>query len=123
MFYIAFAIKKFSFCMHFLNAFWHGNKTFPESISCNEIAVLPVVFHLQYSKYKGVKICFYSCRYKNQYFSLVFHSCRLCSTRVALVAPSCCSCSTCVVPLSHSRCSRLTRFALVSLVSGTRLVN
>ena len=123
LFDIAFAIKSLVFVVHFLNAFWHGNETFPKSSSYNEIVVLPVVFNLPYSKYKGVKICFYSCLYQNQYFSLVSHSCRLCSTRVALVAHSCCSCSTCVVPVSHSRCSHLTRFALVSLVSGTRVVN
>ena len=46
---IAFSIKKFSFVVHFLNAFWHGNETFPKGSSKNEIAPLHVVFHLRYS--------------------------------------------------------------------------
>ena len=54
-----------------------------------EIVPLLVVFHLPYGKYKGVKICFYSCRYQIQTFSLVSHLCRSCSTRVALVSHSC----------------------------------
>ena len=33
LFDIAFAIKKFSFLMTFLNAFWHGNETFPRGSS------------------------------------------------------------------------------------------
>ena len=83
-----------------------------------EIVSLLVVFHLPYSKYKGVKICFYSC-YENQTFSLVWHSCRSfkhsCRTRVALVSlvcDSCCQCRT-----------RVTIMSLVSLVSGTLVVN
>ena len=79
------------FVVHFLNAFWHGNETIPKVSSQNETVRLVVVFHLPYSKYKGVKISFYSCRYRHQNFSLVSHSCRSCSTRVALVLQSCCS--------------------------------
>ena len=89
--------------VHFLNAFWHGKEAFPKSNSQNEIISLLIVFHLPYSKYKGVKICFYSCRYQNQNFSLVSHWCR--------------SYSSCVVLVSHSCRSCLTRVALVSLVS------
>ena len=92
-------LKSSVFVGHFSNAFWHGNEAFPKGSSQNEIVPLLVVFHLPYSKYKGVKICFYSCRYQNQNFSLVSHSCR----SLALVSHSCCSC--------------LTRVALVSLVS------
>ena len=73
------------FVVHFSNAFWHGNKAFPKGSSQNEIVPLLVIFHLPYSKYRNVKICFYSCSYQNQNF--------------------------------------FTRVALVSLVSGTRVVN
>ena len=83
LFEIAFSIKRFSFCGALLNAYWHGNETFPKGSSYNEIVPLLVVFHLPYSKYNVVKICFYLCRYQNQNFSLVSHSCRSCSTRVA----------------------------------------
>ena len=94
-----FTLKSLVSVVHCLNAFWHGNETFPKGSSQNEIVPLLVVFHLPYSKYKGVKICFYPCRYQNQNFSLVLHSCRSCSTRVALVSflqHSCRSCLTCV---------------------------
>ena len=64
-----------------------------------EIVPLLVVLHLPYSKYKGVKICFYSSRYQNQNFPLVQHSCRN-SSRI-----------------------RVARVALVSLVPGTPVVN
>ena len=30
LFDIAFAIKSLVFVVHFLNAFWHGNETFPK---------------------------------------------------------------------------------------------
>ena len=77
------SLKSLVFVVHFLNAFWHRNKAFPKGSSQNEIVPLLVVFHLPHRKYKGVKICFYSCRYQNQFFSLVPHSCctRVCWTR------------------------------------------
>ena len=65
-----------------------------------EIVPLLVVFHLPYSKYKVVKICFYSCRYQNQTFSLVSHSRRSCSTCIALVSFLQHSCRTRVVCVS-----------------------
>ena len=102
-------LKSSVFVVHFLNAFWHGNETFPTGSSQNEIFPLLVVFHLLYSKYQGVKICFYQCRYQNQKFSLVSHSCRSCSTCVALMSHSCRQCRT--------------RVAFVSLVFGTLVVN
>ena len=114
------------FVVHFSNAFWHMNKAFPKVSSQNEIVPLLVIFHLPYSKHRDVKICFYSCRYQNQNFSLVSHSCRLCSTRVALVSHSCYSCITrvaLVLIVSHSCLIRVDRVALVSFVSGTRVVN
>ena len=106
------SLKSLLFVVHFLNAFWHENKTFPKGSSQNEIIPPLLVFHLPYSKYKVVKISFYSCHYQNQNFSLVSHSCRSCSTRVALVSlvsHSCCICVTCVL--------------LVALVSGTCVVH
>ena len=70
-------LKRSVFVVHFSNAFQHGNEAFPEVSFQNEIVSLLVIFHLPYSKYRSVKICFYSCR-----------SCR---TRVALVQHSCCT--------------------------------
>ena len=81
-----------------------------------EIVSLLVVFHLPYSKYKGVKICFYSCRYQNQKFFI----------RVALVSfvqHSGCTCVAFVLLVSLSCRIRVTSVAFVSLVSGTRVVN
>ena len=100
IFDIAF-IKKFVFVVHFLNAFWHGNKAFPKGSSQNEIVPSLKVFHFPYSKYKGVKMCFYSYRYQNQTFSLVSHSCRTC---VALVSHSCSKSRTRVARVLHSCC-------------------
>ena len=96
-------LKSSVFVVHFSNAFQHGNKAFPKVSSYSKIVPLLVIFDLPYSKYRGVKICFYLCRYQNQNFLLVSHSCRSCSTRVTLVSHSCYSC--------------LTRVALVLLVS------
>ena len=124
-----FPLKSLVFAVHFLNAFQHGEETFPKSSSQNEIVPLLIVFHLPYSKYKGVKICFYSCRYQNQNFSLVSHSCRSCRTCVALVSLVLHSCRTCVahislVPQSCRQCrTRIAFVSLVSLVSDTRAVN
>ena len=61
--------------VHFLNAFWHENETFPKGSSWNVIVSLLVVFLLPYSKYKGVKVCYYSCHYQSQNFSPVSLSC------------------------------------------------
>ena len=117
IFDIAFAIKKFSFCGGLPNAFWHGHEAFPQVSSQNEIVHLLLILQLPYSKYRGVKICFCSCRYENQNFSLVSHSCHSCSTHVTLVSHSCRLRRTCVALVSHSCCSCLTRVALVLLVS------
>ena len=103
-----FSLKSLVFVMHFLNTFWHGKQTFPKSRSQNEIVSLLIVFHFPYSKCKGVEIYFYLCRYKIK----IFHSCRTRVVRLALVWHSCRQCSTCVA-----------RVALVSLVSGIRVVN
>ena len=105
--------------MHFLNAFWHGNKTFPKGSFQNGIVPLLIVFLLPYSKYKGVKICFYQCRYQNQIFSLVLHcvsfvqhSCRTRVVRVELVSYLCHTCVACVslvLLVLHSCCIRAAR--------------
>ena len=121
-----FPLKSLVFVVHFLNAFWHGKETFPKSSSQNEIVPLVIVFHFSYSRYKGVKISFYSCRYQNQNFSLVSHLCRSCRARVALVSSVQHSCRTRVTRVSvmlHSCCQCRTRVALVWLVSGTCVVN
>ena len=100
-------LKSSVFVVYFSKAFWHGNKAFPKGSFCNEIVPLLVIFHLSHSKYRGVKICFYSCLYQNQSFSLVLHSCRSCSTRVSvvsLVSHSCRLCRTHVARVWHSSC-------------------
>ena len=109
-------LKSSVFVVHFSNAFWHGNEAFPKVSSQNEIVPLLVIFHLPYSKYRGVKICFHSCRYQNQNFSLVSHSCRSCSTRDALVSFLWHSCYTCVALMWYSCRSCRTRVARVELV-------
>ena len=100
-----FSLKSLVFVVHFLNVFWHGNEIFPKGSSQNEIFPLLVVFHLPYSKYNGVKICFYSCRYQNQNFPLVLHSCRQCCSRVAFVSL-----------MSHS-CSKLNQIITLRLMA------
>ena len=97
-------LKSLVFVVHFLNAFWHGNEAFPKGSSQNEIVPLLVIFHLPYSKYRGVKICFYQCHYQNQNCSLVSHSCRLCCNRVALVSFVQHSCRTRVTCVWRSCC-------------------
>ena len=109
--YIAFAIKKFSFC----GALFNGILAWKRAISKRqfiEIVPLLVVFHLPYSKYEGVKICFYSCRYQNQTFSLLSHTCSSCSTRVVLVSLVSQSCRQC-----------RTRVTFLWLVPGTSVAN
>ena len=103
-------LKSSVFVMQFSNVFWHGNKAFPKVSFQNEIVPLLVIFHLPYSKYRGAKICFYSCRYQN--FSLVSHSCRSCSTLVALVSFVQHSFRTCVALVSLCR-ARVVSVALV----------
>ena len=109
-------LKSSVFVVHFSNAFWYWNKTFPKVSSQNEIVPLFVIFHLPYSKYRGMKICFYLCRYQNQKFSLVSHSCDSCSTRVALVSfmyHSCCTRVTHVALVLHLCCNRVAPVSLV----------
>ena len=115
-------LKSLVFVMHFLNEFWHGKDTFPKSSSYNETVPLLIDFHLPYSKYKCVKICFYLCHYQNQNFSLVSHSCHSYSTRFALVLLVQHSCRTfvgLVLLVSHSCCTRVASVALVLLVSNS----
>ena len=77
---LAFSIIKFSFCGEFFKCILgHGNEAFPKGSSLKEIFPLRVIFHLLYSYYRDVKICFHSCRYQNQHFN----SCR---SHVVLVA-------------------------------------
>ena len=109
-----FPLKSLVFMVHLLNAFWHGKEIFPKSSSQNEIIPLLIVVHLPFSKYKVVKICFYSCRYKIKIFNscrtrvvrvaLVSHSCRQSSTRVAFVSHSCRSYLALVFQYSKSTC-------------------
>ena len=74
------------FVVHFSNVFWHGNEAFPKGSFQNKIVPLLVIFHLLCSQYRGAKMCFHSCRYQNQNFSLVSHSCRTLVVRVTLVS-------------------------------------
>ena len=104
-------LKSSVFEVHFSNAFWHRNKAFPKVSSQNEIVSLLVIFHLPYSNYRGVKVCFTRVVIKIK----IFHSCHtrvvcvapvshLCRTRVALVSHSCGSCRIRVVNQTRSFC-------------------
>ena len=76
----------------FSNAFWHGNESFLKRRAQNEIVPLLIIFYLVHSLYRGVKICFHSCRYQNQTFSFVSfvqHSCRTRVGRFSFVSHSC----------------------------------
>ena len=117
---------KVSFCGTLFKHILALKRDISERQFLHEIVPLLVVFHLQYSKYKGVKICFYPCHYQNPIFSLVLHSCRSCSTGVLLVSHSYYSCLTRVALVSlvlHLCCIRVVRVALESLVSDTHVVN
>ena len=116
-----FTLKSLVFVVHCLNAFWQGNETFPKGSSLNEIFPLLVVFHLPYSKYKGVKICFYSCLYENQNFSLVSHWCRSCSTRVALLSLVQHSCWIRVARAWHS-CCKLEQISFILKIQDLSLL-
>ena len=70
------------FAVHFSNAFWHGNKTFPKVSSLNEIVPVLVIVHLPHSKYRGVKTCFTRVVIKIK----IFHSCRTRVVSVTLVS-------------------------------------
>ena len=94
-------LQRSVFEVHFSNAFCHRNKAFPKGTQ-NEIVLLLVIFHQLYSKYKGAKIFFHSCRYQNQNFSFVSQSCRSCRTRVAFVSLLS---GTCVVKQTRSNFS------------------
>ena len=112
LFDIAFNIvftKKFIFLVHFLCVFWHGTETFPKGSSQYKIVPLLVVFDLPYNKYKGVKICFYQCRYQKQNI----HSCCTRVVRLALVSHLCCLCLT-RVALVLQFCTRVAFLSLVS---------
>ena len=99
-------LKSSVFVVHFSNAFWHGNEAFLKGSSQNEIAPLLVIFHLPYSKCRGVKICFFTCAVIK---IKIFHPCRTHVVRVALVLHHC-----------HIHVARV---ACVSLVSGARVVD
>ena len=101
-------LKSSVFVVHFSNAFWHRNEAFPKGSSWNEIVPLLIFFHFSYSKCKDIKICFYSCCYQNQFFSLVSHSCRSCSARVPLASHLCCSASL-MSHSCHSCCTLVAR--------------
>ena len=85
------SLKSSVFVVHFSNAFLHGNEAFPKVSSQNEIIPLLVINHLPYSKYRSVKMLFYTCRYQNQNFSLVSRQCRIRVARVVCVWHSCCN--------------------------------
>ena len=101
-----FPLKILVFVAHFLSAFWHRKETFPKCSSQNEIVPLLIVFHLPYSKYKDVKICFYSCCCKIK----IFRSCRTRVVSVAFVSHL-----RALVPYSYRQCH--TGVAFVLLVS------
>ena len=101
-------LKSLVFVAHFLNAFWYRNKPFPKGSSQNEIVCpLLAVFHLPYSKYKGVKMFLLVSLSKSKFFTrvalvwFVQHSCRTYITLMFLVLHSC---RIRVVRVWHSCC-------------------
>ena len=129
----------YSFCHYILQFLWctfqthfaMGNKAFPKSSFQNRIVPFLVIFHFPCSKYKVVEICFQSCRYQNQNFSIVSFSCCSCSTGVTLICfvqHSCCIHVfriSLVLLMLHScqiRVSGVARVSLMLLLSSTRLV-
>ena len=109
-------LKSTVFVVPFSNIFRHWSETFAKGSFKNEIFPFLAIFFFPYSIYRGVKICFYLCRYQNQNISLVLHSCCSCSTCVTLMLDSCFSCLTRVARValvSYSCCSCRTRVAPV----------
>ena len=82
-------LPSFSFCGALFKRILACEQGISKGRPQNEIVPLLGIFHVPYSKYRGVKICFHSCRHQNHFF---FHLYR-------------------------------THVALVSLASGTRVVN
>ena len=102
-----FPLKSLVFVVHFLNAFFHEKEIFPKSNFQNEIVPLLIVFHLLYSKYKGVKVFLLVSLSKSKFFTcvaLVSHSCRQCSLRVSLVQFVSHLCCIRVARVWHSCC-------------------
>ena len=98
------------FVVHSPKAFQDENEAFPKGRSYNKIASLFVIFHLPYSKYRGVLKWFHSFRYQNQNFSLVSDLCCSCNTRVALMSFAqhpYLGCVALVLLVSHSCCTRV----------------
>ena len=108
-------LKSLVFVVHFSNAFWHGNEVFSKFSSQNEIVSLLVIFHLPYSKCKGVKVFLPVSLSKSKFFT--------CVAIMSFVQHSCCTRVALVSLMSHSCCTRVARDALALLVSGTRVVN
>ena len=107
-----FPLKSLVFAVHFLNAFWHGQETFPKSSSQNVIVLLLIVFHLPHSKYKGLKMFLLVPLSKSKFFTCVTLVSFVCSTRVALVSlvqHSCCTCVGLVLLVSRSCYIRVAR--------------
>ena len=109
-------LQSLVFEVYFPNAFWHRNEAFPRGSSYNEIVPLLVIFQLPYSKYRNVKMCFYSCRYQNQIFftrvtlvSFMQKSCRTCVVRVAVVSHFCRTLVTRVSLVLHSCRTQVAR--------------
>ena len=109
-------LKSSVFVAHFLNVFWHGNESFSKGSSQNEVVRLLVIFHLPYSKCRGVKNVFTQVIIKIK----IFHSRYTRVFHVAVMLHLCCSCSTRVTRVSlalHSCHLCCTRVLFVSLVS------
>ena len=92
-------LPSFSFCGALFKRILACEQGISKGRPQNEIVPVLGIFHVPYSKYRGVKICFHSCRRQNQFFSLVSHSCR---TRVARIWHSCCKLDQIVVHLPNS---------------------
>ena len=107
--------------MHFLNAFWHGNEAFPKGSSQNDVVRLLIIFHLPYSKFRGVKMFLHVSLSESKFFTRVAlvsfaqRSCRSCFTRVALLSHLS---RTRVARVWHS-CCKLDQISIKWLYFGT----
>ena len=129
-------LKSSVFVVHFSKAFQHGNEAFLKGSSSNEIVLFLTIFYFSYSKYRGVKNVFTRVAIKIKIFhwccthgicvALASHLCCSCSTRVALVLHLCCSSCLCFTRVSlmlHSCRICITPIAVMSLLSGNRVVH
>ena len=120
LFDIVFAIKKFRFCGAHFKCILAWERSISKSYLLEWNDPLLVIFHLPYSKYRGVRVwvhvfarvvirikIFHLFLTRVVRVALVLHSCHSRFTRVALVLHLCCTCVAFVLLVLHSCCSCL----------------